>query len=43
MQILLGLALIIGMSWGAIKLVLSFPYGIVILIVLVIIWRACLK
>jgi len=43
MQKILGLVLIVGMLWGAIKLVVALPYGLAILIVLLVLWAACLK
>jgi hypothetical protein len=43
MQKIVGLIIIIGMMWGAIKLVVALPYGLAILFLLVLLWAACLK
>ncbi len=43
MQTLIGLAIIIGMMWGAIKFLVGIPFGIAILVIIVIVWNAALK
>ena len=43
MKIIIGLAILIGICWPAIKYIISLHYGLFILALAVLIWRACLK
>lgn len=43
MQIIVGLVILIGLCWPAIKYILGLPYGFLILALAVLIWRACLR